>query len=289
MLSFTFRHPENIFGERVGDDALVSKFHHEVLNIFRIFKGGGIIYEGISGLSTEHAEMFLAFFNQPIVWLRAEILQIVDLVQWFTKPRGALDEDQDVIEDFCRWLLMNNLVESKGRLSYSEIQNFSPRVDDLYPLLPLRQVHLLSCYNLYKDYFILAEKWGIPKGVEVVDPIGIYESMISGLEMIVQVDLGVEPEQGQTKIRLLNTDQISRLYHLQAIISIYDGAAAGSQSAGSQDALRCLRKAIECATGDTKELLGSLADVVTGFIAYGESSTTTDEVSIIINTQSSKY
>ncbi|RVD83693.1 uncharacterized protein DFL_005472 [Arthrobotrys flagrans] len=254
-----------------------SLFQTTVLQTFKSFTGSGIKYT-ISPNSESHnppdeISQYLRYYNQPIMWIRAESLRIVLLIkQISTQGLNPQYKSRDLLEDFCKWVFIGDLVRNKVDGSYQQLSDFRPRIDDLYPILTLKQIVHICFYNVAKYLFLMVVRGILPEELGITDELGTLNELCHDLDEITSHTMEVETDIGYKEIPVLNPDHIASVNHLQAMICFYcheRGMAAKG--------LEYFQKCIKHSKGQRKrdfEFLAEAADTwrndgrVTGDLMY---------------------
>ncbi|EPS45837.1 hypothetical protein H072_288 [Dactylellina haptotyla CBS 200.50] len=273
ILRFHFHNPANIFGEPIADSAKVTKLHWKILNEFRFFKGTGIIYDEVSGFDNQYEGKFLTFMNQPIVWIRSEILRIVDLSRSIAKQGATVEDDSDLVDNFCRWIFIGDLIRNKIENSFEHITQFYPRMDDLYPMLTLRQVFQISFYNFAKCFFLMIVKDILPEALGIKDPMDTLKDICQDLDDLTEQTMDVKHGEGSGRVLVLTPYQISRVNHLQAMICVY------CQEKGLLNkGIEYFDKCVAHSEGERRQMLGFLAEAAKTWREDGSGDRVTEEL-----------
>ncbi|KAK6530454.1 hypothetical protein TWF694_003806 [Orbilia ellipsospora] len=273
ILNFNFHESANIFGEALMDDTQNSRNRWKIINDFRDFKGTGIFYGSVSGFDAAYANKVLKFLNQPIMWIRAEILRIVDLSRSIAKQGGPVKDDADLIDNFCRWIFIGDLVRNKIESSYEHLVHFYPRMDDLYPILTLKQVFQIGFYNFAKSLFLMIVKDILPDALGLRDPLETLRDICDDLDELTEQTMEVKHGEGNGRVLVLSPYQISRVEHLQAMICIYC-QKRGTLNKGVQYFESCVAHA----DGERKRMLGFLMEAVATWREDGDTEKITEEL-----------
>lgn len=207
------------------------------------------------------------------MWIRAESLRIVLLIkQISTQGLNPQYKSRDLLEDFCKWVFIGDLVRNKVDGSYQQLSDFRPRIDDLYPILTLKQIVHICFYNVAKYLFLMVVRGILPEELGITDELGTLNELCHDLDEITSHTMEVETDIGYKEIPVLNPDHIASVNHLQAMICFYcheRGMAAKG--------LEYFQKCIKHSKGQRKrdfEFLAEAADTwrndgrVTGDLMY---------------------
>ncbi|KAK6337613.1 hypothetical protein TWF730_003008 [Orbilia blumenaviensis] len=222
-LAFTLQRPHNIYREEVSSDATISKFQTTVLETFKSFTGTGIRYKFNSGnFNTHEVSQYLRYYNQPIMWIRAEALRIVLLIKSISKQGlNPQYKQRDLVDDFCKWVFIGDLVRNKVDGSYQQLTDFRPRTDDLYPILTLKQIVHICFYNVAKCLFLMVVRSILPEELEITDELGTLKELCHDLDEITSQSMEVDTDLGPKDMTVLKPDHIASVNHLQAMICFF--------------------------------------------------------------------
>ncbi|KAK6355677.1 hypothetical protein TWF718_000070 [Orbilia javanica] len=222
-LSFALHLPQNIYGEPISSSTTTSLFQTTVLQEFKSFTGTGIKYKFSSGDYNIHeVSQYLQFYNQPIMWIRAEALRIVLLIKAISKQGlNPQYKQRDLVDDFCKWVFIGDLVRNKVDGSYQQLADFRPRVDDLYPVLTLKQIVHICFYNVAKCLFLMVVRGILPEELEITDELGTLKELCHDLDEVTSQTMEVETDLGYKEMPVLKPDHIASVNHLQAMICFY--------------------------------------------------------------------
>ncbi|KAK6530635.1 hypothetical protein TWF281_007474 [Arthrobotrys megalospora] len=223
-LNFSLQRPKNIYGEEVSSDTTSSKFQNTLLSTFKSFTGTGIKYKfsTTGDLDRDGVSQYLRFYNQPIMWIRAEALRIVLLIKSISKQGlNPQYKQRDLVDDFCKWVFIGDLVRNKVDGSYQQLAEFRPRRDDLYPILTLKQIVHICFYNVAKCLFLMVVRSILPEELEITDELGTLKELCHDLDEITSQTMEVETDFGCKEMPVLEPDHIASVNHLQAMICFY--------------------------------------------------------------------
>ncbi|KAF3239085.1 hypothetical protein TWF192_010163 [Orbilia oligospora] len=223
-LTFTLHTPQNIYQEPISSSTTISLFQTTVLETFKSFTGTGIKYKFLPGPNHNPGEIsqYLKFYNQPIMWIRAEALRIVLLIKHISKQGlNPQYKQRDLVDDFCKWVFIGDLVRNKVDGSYQQLADFRPRMDDLYPVLTLKQIVHICFYNVSKCLFLMVVRNILPEELEITDELGTLKELCHDLDEITSQTMEVETDLGYKEMTVLKPDHIASVNHLQAMICFY--------------------------------------------------------------------
>ncbi|KAF3312730.1 hypothetical protein TWF173_006952 [Orbilia oligospora] len=223
-LTFTLHTPQNIYQEPISSSTTISLFQTTVLETFKSFTGTGIKYKFLPGSNHNPGEIsqYLKFYNQPIMWIRAEALRIVLLIKYISKQGlNPQYKQRDLVDDFCKWVFIGDLVRNKVDGSYQQLADFRPRMDDLYPVLTLKQIVHICFYNVSKCLFLMVVRNILPEELEITDELGTLKELCHDLDEITSQTMEVETDLGYKEMTVLKPDHIASVNHLQAMICFY--------------------------------------------------------------------
>ncbi|KAK6500470.1 hypothetical protein TWF481_010813 [Arthrobotrys musiformis] len=224
-ISIALQRPQNIYEEQISSDTTVSTFQTAVLKTFKSFTGTGIKYKfspSSTHFNIHEASEYLKYYNQPIMWIRAEALRIVSLIRAISKQGlNPQYRQRDLVDDFCKWVFIGDLVRNKVDGSYQQLADFRPRVDDLYPILTLKQIVHICFYNVAKCLFLMVVRGILPEELEITDDLGTLKELCHDLDEITSQTIEVETDLGYKEMPVLKPDHIASVNHLQAMICFY--------------------------------------------------------------------
>ncbi|KAJ6257410.1 hypothetical protein Dda_8299 [Drechslerella dactyloides] len=256
ILNFDLLTPSNIFGEPIGDDAYVRQLHEAVFDDFSVFRGTGIIYSVNAWYQEpDYATEFVRLVNQPIMWLRSEILRLAELFDSIAQQDSHLG-DQDPIDEFCRWVFIGHLIRNKIEKSYPRLADFHPLVEELQPVDLLHQILQISFYNISRCLFMMVMRNSLPEALEISDPNDALRDLCEDLEEITKQVMDVEsPGEETLEVPVLTRDQISMVYHLEGTICLH---CHSKEAELIEEAHEFFRSSVEYAEGERKEALEKL-------------------------------
>ncbi|KAK6359135.1 hypothetical protein TWF696_000301 [Orbilia brochopaga] len=256
ILNFDLVTPTNIFNEPIGDDVYVRQLHQSVFDDFSVFRGTGIVYQAHAWFQeSDYAADFLTLVNQPIMWLRSEILRLAELFDSIAQQGSQLGE-QDPIDEFCRWVFIGHLIRNKIEKSYPRLADFHPLVEELQPVDLLHQILQISFYNISRCLFMMVMRNSLPEALEISDPNDALRDLCEDLEEITKQVMDVEsPGEETLEVPVLTRDQISMVYHLEGTICLH---CHSKEAELLEEAQEFFRSSVEYADGERKEALEKL-------------------------------
>ncbi|EWC48934.1 hypothetical protein DRE_00239 [Drechslerella stenobrocha 248] len=250
-LNFIPSAPTNIFSEPIGDDAYTRCLHQTVFDGFAVFRGTGIVYHINSGYcEMDYQSDFLALANQPIMWLRCEILRLAELFDSIAKQGYNCLGEQDPIDDFCRWVFIGDLIRNKIEKSYPHLSEFHPLVEELQPVDLLHQILQISFYNFSRCLFM----------------------------MVIDIE---SPGEEVLEVPVLSRDQISMVYHLQGTICLH---CHSKDAELIEEAQEFFRSSVEYADGDRKEALEKLTSSVQTLVLDEDGNVPPEFMEMVVST-----